>query len=101
MTKAREDNDLMITANRLADGAVIWLADDFTWSPHRRDAGYFNVERVQAARASAADDDAGNLVTAIYEIVVDGKQDVSARENIRANQGPTIVPPMDQPEMGG
>ena len=101
MTKAHGDINLMITANQLTDGTVMWLAGDFTWSPHRRDAGCFNADSIQAARASAARDDARNLVTAIYEIAMDGKQDVSAREDIRANQEPTIVPPFDQPEMGG
>ena len=86
---------ILITANRLEDGVVVWLATDFTWTETRSRAGIFDADTVQTARHSAAGDQTNNFVTAIYEVMVDGKADVSAREAIRANRGPTIQAPPD------
>ncbi|MGB2068036.1 MAG: DUF2849 domain-containing protein [Candidatus Puniceispirillaceae bacterium] len=76
---------LLITANRLDDGVVVWLAADFTWTETRSLAGMFDADTVQSARRSAAGDQANNSVTAVYEVMLDGRADVSARERIRAN----------------
>ena len=87
---------LLITANRLDDGVVVWMTADFTWTETRSLAGMFDADTVQSARRSAAGDQANNSVTAVYEVMLDGRADVSARERIRANQGPTIQPPRDR-----
>lgn len=87
--------DILITANRLDDGSVVWLADDLQWRQERHHAGHFDKVARRLALAKASHSEAANEVTAIYEIPIDGKADVSARERIRALGGPSIVPPKD------
>jgi len=87
--------DILITANRLDDGSVVWLADDLQWRQERHHAGHFDKVARRLALAKASNSEAANEVTAIYEIPIDGKADVSARERIRALGGPSIVPPKD------
>jgi|GEM_PF-1033322 len=87
--------DILITANRLDDGSVVWLADDLQWRQERHHAGHFDKVARRRALAKASHSEAANEVTAIYEIPIDGKADVSARERIRALGGPSIVPPKD------
>ena len=87
--------DRIITANWLQDGAVIWMTDSLGWSIDRSVAGIFSEARFEQARGQAALDEQNNLVTAVYEIVIDGKAEMSMRERIRANQGPTVAPPSD------
>ena len=87
--------DRIITANWLEDGAVIWMTESLGWSIDRSVAGVFSEARFEQAREQAAADEQNNLVIAVYEIVIDGKADMSMREQIRASQGPTVVPPSD------
>jgi hypothetical protein len=87
--------DRIITANWLQDGAVIWMTDSLGWSIDRSVAGIFSEARFEQARGQAVLDEQNNLVTAVYEIVIDGKAEMSMREQIRANQGPTVAPPSD------
>ena len=87
--------DILITANRLDDGSVVWLGDDLQWWQDRHYAGHFDKVARRLALAKASNSEAANEVTAIYEIPIDGKADVSARERIRALGGPSIVPPQD------
>jgi len=87
--------DRIITANWLQDGAVIWMTDSLGWSVDRSVAGIFSEARFEQARGQAVLDEQNNLVTAVYEIVIDGKAEMSMREQIRANQGPTVAPPSD------
>lgn len=87
--------DILITANRLDDGSVVWLADDLQWRQERHHACHFDKVARRLALAKASHSEAANEVTAIYEIPIDGKADVSARERIRALGGPSIVPPKD------
>ena len=87
--------DILITANRLDDGSVVWLADDLQWRQERHHASHFDKVARRRALAKASHSEAANEVTAIYEIPIDGKADVSARERIRALGGPSIVPPKD------
>ena len=81
---------ILITANRQDGGVAVWLTTDFTKAETRSRAGIFDADAVQTARHSAAGDQTNNFVTAIYEVIVDEKADVSPRETIRANRGPTI-----------
>ena len=87
--------DRIITANWLEDGAVIWMTESLGWSIDRSVAGVFSEARFEQAREQAAADEQNNLVIAVYEIVIDGKADMSMREQIRASQGPTVAPPSD------
>lgn len=85
----------IITANRLTDGAVVWLTAALEWTTERASAGAFAGDALSSASAQAQQDNANNLVTALYQIALDGKADLSAREIIRANKGPSISPPPD------
>jgi hypothetical protein len=71
------------------------MTDSLGWSIDRSVAGIFSEARFEQARGQAALDEQNNLVTAVYEIVIDGKAEMSMREQIRANQGPTVAPPSD------
>ena len=85
----------IITANRLTDGAVVWLTAALEWTTERASAGAFAGDALSSTSAQAQQDNANNLVTALYQIALDGKADLSAREIIRANKGPSISPPPD------
>ena len=89
---------VLITANRLRDGVVLWLGPNLKWSECRTNAALFNDEQLPAAQQVVADDSALNEVTAVYEIPVNGIADLSMRERVRALGGPTIEPPKDYPQ---
>jgi hypothetical protein len=87
----------IVTANRLRDGAVVWLTPQRGWSevfgeslPLRDDA-----EAKAALDATAADVRARVVVgpyLAEAEATPEGLQPNSARERIRASRLPTITP---------
>ena len=85
------------TANRLASGAAVWLARDLSWTQNADDAWPFAGEDAAHARAFVDLSQQRNEVVASYALSDDGPANASAREHIRANRGPTIVPPPDQP----
>ncbi|GBR55516.1 hypothetical protein AA106555_2038 [Neokomagataea thailandica NBRC 106555] len=86
---------VVITANRLLDGAIVWLAADDIWLTRMQRANVFEpeaaVERVSALQSRAQSDG----VVGIYEIAVrpeeTGPMPVTMRERIRAF-GPTVHP---------
>lgn len=90
--------ETILTANRLHDGVVVWMAADHGWSPDRRVAAAFSGHGLSQAQAAAAEDVAGQRIVGLYEIRLDGIQDLSAREAIRAAGGPSITPPIDLSE---
>ena len=89
----------IVTANRLRDGSVVYLAGSSRWSERLRDARRATDE----AEADALLD-AGERAVAAQEVVApylidvvqaDGTiHPVGTREIIRASRGPTIKPPV-------
>ena len=88
-------SDVMFTANRLDNGAVIWLTAALRWSEAARQAAVFSDDGAEAARDEVAAACHRNFIVAAYEVAVDGRADTSMRERIRAGRGPTITPPQD------
>ncbi|MBV8439150.1 MAG: DUF2849 domain-containing protein, partial [Hyphomicrobiales bacterium] len=81
------------TANRLADGVVVFQAADFSWSEDfNRAAVWRDVAATAAALARAKDDEQANLVVEPYAVPVETRNGHVApkalREAIRA-AGPT------------
>ena len=90
--------ETILTANRLDDGSVVWMTADLGWSKDRLAAASFaGVTRATALAVGAADV-ARQRIVGVYEIQLDGIQDLSARETIRAAGGPSITPPADRLE---
>ena len=90
-------NVQVITANRLRDGAIVWLTADRRWSeefaaslPLRDEA------EAEAVLESTKGDVKARLVVGPYLAEVketpDGLKAASARERIRASRLPTITP---------
>jgi hypothetical protein len=89
-------NIQVVTANRLRDGAIVWLTPERRWSeeftaslPLRDEAA------AEAALESTKADVKARLVVGPYLAEVketpEGLQATSARERIRASRGPTIA----------
>lgn len=82
-----------ITANRLRDGAVVWLGTRNDWVERVEDAATYDDAGAQAALAVAQEDERRNVVVAIYsfevEIVNGAPRPLRTRERIRA-LGPSI-----------
>lgn len=85
-----------ITANRLADGVVVWLSASGRWSERLADAAVRDTsEGVQALLAIAHDDE--NTAVGAYPapvvITADGRiAPANLRERIRV-EGPTVALP--------
>jgi hypothetical protein len=85
----------VVTANRIGDGAVVYLAPDASWTVDIKEA---EVAADKAALATleavAAQAAANQLVVSVYSMDVgltDGRPTpLSVREKIRAQRGPTI-----------
>lgn len=93
----------VITANRLDDGAVVYMTRD-GWSGKVTDAFVFPEPDAEAMLRLAAGDVADNVVVDTYAIEITGKnKPMGMREKIRAGGGPTIAvgkggPPADDPD---
>ena len=84
----------MVTANRLADGACVWMDGDGGWWTDINKAKWTPETGLEALLAQAADGVKNCLVVAPYpiEVVVDGGvTPVRFREQVRA-KGPTVTP---------
>src|SRR5579863_4134418 len=84
----------VITANRLADGVVVFLSGDGSWSEDfNRAAVMGDAQATAGALARAREDEANNLVVDAYAVPVEERNGHLApkalREAIRA-AGPTI-----------
>ena len=91
----------VVTANRLHDGAVVFLAPDSTWVERLdRAALYEGKDVVEAALDRARGDEGDNLVVDVYVIDVSAKigavVPTKLRELIRA-RGPTVYPEYTKP----
>ena len=84
----------MITANRLADGRVVWRADDGRWVDRAQDACILSGDALSEALAGAIQDERRQLVVGAYatDVMAGSLAPVPAllRERIRAD-GPSIV----------
>ncbi len=97
----------VITANRLDDGAVVYMTrdgDGVGWSTVVADATMFPEADTEAMLRLAAGDVADNVVVDTYAIEITGKnKPMGMREKIRAGGGPTIAvgeggPPPEDPD---
>lgn len=90
----------MLTANRLSDGAVVYLRNDGGWSGDIQSGQMVSADQCEALEAAGRLGLAANIIVAPYVIEVrgvGGKIDpVRRRERIRAF-GPTVVERGTQP----
>ncbi|WP_438997613.1 DUF2849 domain-containing protein [Candidatus Puniceispirillum sp.] len=89
-------DDIILTANRLDDGVVLWMTAKLDWATDRSKAARFDADNAPLATARAEQDVAENRIVSLYTVAVNGKADQSARETIRAARGPSIIPPADR-----
>ena len=98
MIKARNlERAQVVTANRLRDGAVVFLAGDGSWSIHVDDAAVARDQEEEARLLGVgAADTTACVVIAPYliEVEIEGEQvtPMGPRERIRAF-GPTVAVP--------
>jgi hypothetical protein len=86
----------VITANRLTDGVVVYLAADGEWTEQIADARVADgEEETKALEAVAAQAERDRIVLAVYPMAValkDGAIDpISVRERIRAAHRTTLT----------
>ncbi|MDB2390439.1 DUF2849 domain-containing protein [Alphaproteobacteria bacterium] len=89
-------DDIILTANRLDDGVVLWMTATLNWTTDRTSAAKFDADSATIATARAENDAAANQIVSVYAVAVNGQADQSAREVIRAARGPSIRPPADK-----
>ena len=86
---------LVVTANRLRDGSVVYLRRDHAdwgWTTDIHHAHVFAGDERESALKAAGPGEGDNIVVGVYAIeIADGNRPVSAREKIRAQGGPTIA----------
>ena len=88
------DSDLetfqVVTANRLRDGAIVWLNSSEGWVEDITQATVAAEDEIEALLAAGESDVAANLVLDVYTVEITGAHEpLSAREKIRAN-GPSV-----------
>ena len=86
----------VVTANRLTDGIVVYLASDGSWTEQIAEARVADTEEeIKALEAQAAEAVKDRLVLAVYPMEValhDGAVDpLSVRERIRASHRTTLT----------
>lgn len=83
----------VVTANRLLDGAIVYLRQEGPsreWVEKIDDASVFPEAEIESIMAASEEDAARNIIVAPYAIEITGKHEPqSARESIRA-RGPSI-----------
>jgi len=87
----------IVTANRLLDGAVVYLTADHAWSEDfKASLALRDDATAKAALDGTAADVKARKVVGPYlaeaEETPEGLKPNNARERIRAERGPTIVP---------
>lgn len=87
----------MVTANRLLDGAVVYLTDGNDWSESFVDGALWSdKESADAALNSSEDAVKARVVVGpyLFDVAVtdEGPKPTSARERIRADHKPTFEP---------
>ncbi|HMA71193.1 MAG TPA: DUF2849 domain-containing protein [Xanthobacteraceae bacterium] len=93
--KLKITGPVVVTANRLRDGAVVYRMPDGRWSPRLEDATVVNTSPAATALLAAAiadDISAVGAYAAPVRIGADGRPEPgNLRERIR-HTGPTVVP---------
>jgi hypothetical protein len=91
--KAGASQSLVVTANRLRDGRVVWLAGGTVWREDVRAAEVFGGPAVEVGLAEGGAAETRREVVGAYAVAVtltaDGPWPLSMRERIRA-EGPSI-----------
>lgn len=85
---------LVLTANRLLDGLIVWRAADGTWQRSIAHAAVLSPEDYESVLETATKSAQKDGVVGVYEVVVrpgPPVAPVSVRERIRAF-GPTVHP---------
>jgi hypothetical protein len=85
----------VLTANRLTDGIVVYLAADGRWTPRFEEAERLSADAAAAALAAA--NARPELIVAPYLVAVDGGE-VEPRERLRERiraGGPTVGHSLD------
>ncbi len=81
---------LVVTANRLRDGRVVWLAEGGRWAEHLAEARVFLGEASDAGLAEADAAERAQLIVGPYLVEVGADTvPLRARERLRA-AGPSI-----------
>jgi hypothetical protein len=84
----------VISANRLGDGAVVYLTcrdGGFSWCNAIAQASVFDEEHLATAQAFAREEIARNRVVEPYEVEITGHNEpITEREKIRAG-GPSVA----------
>lgn len=92
--KSRGTQALVVTANRLRDGRVVWLAADGEWAESVCAAEVFVGEAVATGLAAAARSEARQDVVGAYEVEVattpSGPEPLRMRERVRVF-GPSVL----------
>lgn len=85
----------LLTANRLSDGAVVWLTSDQRWSEHFEEAAQLDADAAPAQLALAQAQPwrfVGPYLVGVEEAGVERRERL--RESIRAG-GPTVGHSLD------
>ncbi|GBD58001.1 DUF2849 domain-containing protein [Gluconobacter wancherniae] len=93
-TRLSAGEKLVLTANRLLDGQIVWRDAFGQWLPQIRHAETYDAESAELALENAKHNAQRDGVVGVYEVAVqDGSaiEPVSVRERIRAH-GPTVHP---------
>lgn len=101
MARRRRNADRALTANRLTDGVVVFLAEDGRWSVTLEDAAVVSDEaRAEELEALGNASEAANQVVGVYWMAVEqtqhGWRPTRLRERIRA-LGPTVCADLTRP----
>ena len=84
---------LVVTANRLRDGRVVWLSQGGSWAERLAEAAVFAGEGVESGLAQGAEAERRQLVVGPYAVEVavgaSGPVPLRAREKFRA-RGPSV-----------
>lgn len=94
LPRPKEGETLLVTANRLLDGRIVWLDESQKWCDHISQAGQFSYEKAETALKVAQESSAQQEVVGVYEVLAQAgtpPQPVTMREKIRA-YGPTSHP---------
>ncbi|ACI52855.1 conserved hypothetical protein [Gluconacetobacter diazotrophicus PA1 5] len=90
----------VVTANRLLDGRIVWLAADGLWSERIDAARVISNDAVEAAIAETAGRQQQDGVVGVYGVQINPEAatpvPVTVRERIRAF-GPTVHPDFATP----
>ena len=93
----------VVTANRLRDGQVVWLAPGGHWAEHIAAAEVFDNDIIDEAIARAHVFEDKRVVVGVYGVELDparpGVVPVTERERIRA-VGPSVRPDLGRRPMG-